>query len=45
VVGLCTARYLLAVEPLASMDAAGVIEVSGDAIQRLLTMQLPPVRR
>src|SRR5262245_47434782 len=40
-IGLCTARYLLAVEPLASMDASSVIEVSGEAIQRLLTVKLP----
>jgi AcrR family transcriptional regulator len=40
-IGLCSARYLLAVEPLASMDASSVIEVSGEAIQRLLTVRLP----
>jgi AcrR family transcriptional regulator len=40
-IGLCTARYLLAIEPLASMDAATVIDVSGEAIQRLLTVKLP----
>jgi AcrR family transcriptional regulator len=41
-VGLCLARYVLAIEPLASMDPAALIDVAGDVTQRILTAKLPP---
>jgi hypothetical protein len=40
-VGLCLARYVLAIEPLASMDTAALIDVAGDVTQRILTAKLP----
>ena len=42
--GLCMARYVLAIEPLASIEAARLIEIAGDATQQVLTAKLPPGR-
>jgi AcrR family transcriptional regulator len=39
-VGLCMARYVLAIEPLASMEPETLIEVVGETTQRLLTARL-----
>jgi len=40
IIGLATARYLLAVEPLASLDAPALTGILGATTQRLLTMPL-----
>jgi AcrR family transcriptional regulator len=39
--GLCTARYVVAIEPLASMDADDLIEIAGASAQHLLHRALP----
>lgn len=41
-VGLCMARYVVAIEPLASIDPATLIDIAGDTAQRILTATLPP---
>ena len=41
-IGLCMSRYVLGVEPLASLAASVLIDISGHVTQRLLTMRLPP---
>lgn len=41
--GLCMARYVLAIEPLASLDPGTLMEVAGTAAQRVLTSALPGV--
>jgi AcrR family transcriptional regulator len=40
-VGLGIARYVLAVEPLASLDADVLTEIVGESMQRVLTTKLP----
>jgi AcrR family transcriptional regulator len=40
-IGLCMARYVLEIEPLASMDAATLIDVVGATTQRILTFTVP----
>jgi AcrR family transcriptional regulator len=40
-IGLCMARYVLGVEPLASLDADALIDIAGQSTQRLLTAALP----
>jgi len=40
-VGLATARYVLAIEPLAGLDPAALVEIVGATNQRILTMPLP----
>ena len=44
VIGLIVARYLLAIEPLASMSSADVVRVIGPTIQRYLEEPLPTGR-
>jgi AcrR family transcriptional regulator len=39
-VGLCMARYVLEIEPLAGLDAATLVDITGAVIQRLLTTPL-----
>jgi AcrR family transcriptional regulator len=39
--GLCMARYVLAIEPLATLDPVMLVEVAGAAAQRVLTSPLP----
>jgi AcrR family transcriptional regulator len=39
--GLATARYVLVLEPLASLAPAALVEIVGRGTQQLLTMQLP----
>jgi AcrR family transcriptional regulator len=39
-IGLCMARYVLRVEPLASLDADALIDIAGQTTQRLLTAAL-----
>jgi hypothetical protein len=41
--GLIFMRYLLQVEPIASMPAAEVVAIYAPTIQRYLTGPLPPV--
>ncbi len=41
VIGLIVVRYLLEVEPVASMPAADVVAIYGPTIQRYLTGPLP----
>jgi AcrR family transcriptional regulator len=43
-VGLCMARYVLEIEPLASLEAATLTDLVGAATQRLLTLTVPPSR-
>jgi len=40
-IGLCTTRYVLATEPLASIDPPALVDITGSTIQRLLTGTLP----
>jgi AcrR family transcriptional regulator len=39
--GLAMARYVLAVEPLASLPADELVTITGQVVQRILTMPLP----
>ena len=39
--GLCIARYVLAIEPLASIEPVPLIEITGKTTQHLLTATLP----
>jgi len=41
-IGLCLTRYVLAIEPLASLDAPVLTDITGAQIQRILTTPLPP---
>lgn len=41
-IGLAMARYVLAVEPLASIDADALTDIIGETMQRTLTARLPP---
>ncbi len=40
-VGLAMARHVLGIEPLASLDAASLVDIVGDSTQRILTARLP----
>ncbi len=40
-VGLVMVRYVLAIEPLASLDAGSLVEISAVTTQRLLTQPIP----
>jgi AcrR family transcriptional regulator len=40
-VGLAMARHVLGIEPLASLDAASLVDIIGDSTQRILTARLP----
>ena len=40
-IGLVTARYVLAIEPLASISASALEDIAADAPQRVLTAELP----
>jgi AcrR family transcriptional regulator len=40
-IGLCMARYVVGIEPLASIEPTPLIELIGDTTQRLLTARLP----
>lgn len=44
VIGLIVARYMLAIEPLASMSSADVVRVIGPTIQRYMEAPLPTGR-
>ena len=41
-IGLWLTRYVLAIEPLASLDAPVLTDITGAQIQRILTTPLPP---
>ncbi len=40
-IGLCLTRYVLAIEPLASLDASTLVEITGAETQRILGTPLP----
>jgi hypothetical protein len=44
-VGVAFARYLVGVEPLASLDAATMVDLLADDFQRCLVEPLPAVPR
>lgn len=39
--GLCMARYVVGIDPLANLDPVTLVEVAGGAAQRVLTAPLP----
>jgi AcrR family transcriptional regulator len=42
-IGLCMARYVIGIEPLASMDADMLVDIAGASAQHVLTRKLPAI--